>query len=260
MAIKRATVLLSAIFSLAISTVLPAAASAKDTAMSEHGNVILVHGAWADGSSWSKVVPLLIARGLHVTAVQMPLTSFADDVATVQRALALETGPTILVGHSYGGAVITEAGNDAKVTGLVYVAAFAPDAGQSAGSLQGGAPPAPMGAQLRPDAQGFLKLTKEGVYDDFAQDLGPDEKAALFAAQAPTNVKSLGGNVTTAAWHSKPSWYVIASNDRAIPPALEATMAKTLGATITTLASSHVAMLSHPQAVADVIIQAVDHK
>jgi pimeloyl-ACP methyl ester carboxylesterase len=171
-------------------------------------NVILVHGAWADGSSWSKVVPLLNAKGYRVTAVQLPLTSLADDAATVKRAIALQNGPVVLVGHSYGGVVITEAGNDAKVSALVYVAAFAPDNGQSAGALAGSMPPAPMGAEAKPDAEGFLSLSKKGVFEDFAQDVPDADKAVLFAAQAPTNVKSLGGNVSTAAWHSKPSWYI----------------------------------------------------
>src|SRR5882724_12963880 len=126
-------------------------------------NVVIVHGAWADGSSWSKVIPLLLAKGLRVTAVQLPLTSLKDDVATVKRALALEDGPTVLVGHSYGGVVITEAGNDPKVSALVYIAAFAPDAGQSVGSLGASAEPVPMGAEARPDAHGFLKITEAGV-------------------------------------------------------------------------------------------------
>ncbi len=259
MIIKSAMALLAASLSLAMSAVFPSTASAKENAMSRQANVILVHGAWADGSSWSKVIPLLVARGVNVTAVQLPLTTLDDDVATVKRALALETGPTILVGHSYGGAVITEAGNDPKVSGLVYVAAFAPDAGQSAGSMQSGAPPAPMGAQLKPDAQGFLKLSREGVFEDFAQDLSPEEKLVLFAAQSPTNAKSLGGVITTAAWRGKRSWYIIASQDRAIPPELEAIMAKTLGADTISLPSSHVAMLSHPKEVAAVIMKAVDH-
>src|SRR3984885_6932755 len=123
-------------------------------------NIILVHGAWADGSSWSKVIPLLNAKGLHVTAVQLPLTSLADDAATVKRAIALESGPVVLVGHSYGGAVITEAGTDAKVSALVYVAAFAPDSGQSAGALNATGTPAPLGAESKPDAEGFISLTK----------------------------------------------------------------------------------------------------
>lgn len=222
-------------------------------------NVILVHGAWADGSSWSKIVPLLAAKGLNVTAVQLPLTSFADDVATVKRALALETEPVVLVGHSYGGAVITEAGNDAKVSALVYVAAFAPDAGQSAGSLSAAVPAPPMGAEVRPDSQGFLKLTRTGVYDDFAQDVTPAEKLELFSAQAPTSASSLGGVITTAAWRSKPSWYIVAAEDRAIPPTLEASMAQTIKAKTTTVKGSHLIMLSKAPAVAAVIQDAAAH-
>jgi pimeloyl-ACP methyl ester carboxylesterase len=223
-------------------------------------NVILVHGAWADGSSWSKVIPLLNAKGLNVVAVQLPLTSLADDAATVKRAVALEDGPVLLVGHSYGGAVITEAGNDPKVSGLVYVAAFAPDDGQSAGSLGATMAPPPLAAEVKPDSEGFLKLSKNGIYESFAQDLSASEKAILYAAQAPTNAKSLGGNITNAAWHSKPSWYIVASNDRAIQPDLEASMARKIHATTTTVASSHVPMLSHPDAVAAVIEHAAGLK
>jgi pimeloyl-ACP methyl ester carboxylesterase len=216
-------------------------------------SIILVHGAWADGSSWSKVIPLLTAKGFNVTAVQLPLTSLADDAATVKRALALETGPVVLVGHSYGGAVITEAGNDPKVAALVYVAAFAPDVGQSAGSVGASVPPPPMAAEIRPDSQGFLKLTRTGVENDFAQDVTPAEKLELYSAQAPTNAKSLGGNISAPAWRSKPSWYIVAAHDRAIPPTLEATMAKTIGAKTTTVQGSHLIMLSKASAVAAVI-------
>jgi pimeloyl-ACP methyl ester carboxylesterase len=226
----------------------PLAASSAPTK-----NVILVHGAWADGSSWARVIPLLTAKGLNVTAVQLPLTSLADDAATVRRAIALETGPVVLVGHSYGGAVITEAGNDPKVAALVYVAAFAPDAGQSAGSLSASVPPPPLAAEIRPDSQGFLRLTESGVDNDFAQDLTPAEKLELYAAQAPTNVNSLGGAISTPAWRSKPSWYIVASEDRAIPPALEAAMAKTIGATTTTVQGSHLIMMSKASDVAAVI-------
>lgn len=149
--------------------------------MAKASNIVLIHGAWADGSSWSKVVPLLLARGSGVTAVQLPLRSLKDDVATAKRALALEDGPTVLVGHSYGGVVITEPGNDPKVSPLVYIAAFGPDAGQSASSLGATAEPAPMGAQVRPDAQGFLKLTEAGVKNDFAQDLSATETERAMA-------------------------------------------------------------------------------
>jgi pimeloyl-ACP methyl ester carboxylesterase len=219
-------------------------------------NVLLVHGAWADGSSWSKVVPLLEEKGLHVVAVQIPLTSFADDVAATQRAIALEDGPVLLVGHSYAGAVITEAGNDPKVAGLVYVSAVAPDKRESAFGLITSTP-TPVGAELRPDTSGFLKLTSKGIAEDFAQDLSAKEIAVLDATQVPTNVAAMKGEITAPAWKSKPSWYVIAANDRTISPTLEAAQAKRIGATTSTVASSHVVMLAHPSEVANVILNAV---
>src|ERR1700677_624121 len=159
-------------------------------------NIVLVHGAWADGSCWAKVIALLQAKGFHVVAVQNPLTSLADDVAATKRIIALQDGPVILVGHSYAGVVITEAGNDPKVVGLVYVAAFAPAEGESINSVTKPYPPAPLGSELRPDAQGFLKVTPEGIANDFAQDLSPAEKKLLFATQGPTNIAALQGNVT----------------------------------------------------------------
>jgi pimeloyl-ACP methyl ester carboxylesterase len=224
--------------------------------MVKASNIILVHGAWADGSSWSKVIPLLLARGLHVTAVQLPLTSLRDDVATAKRAIALENGPIVLVGHSYGGVVITEAGNDPNVVGLVYIAAFAPDAGQSVGSLGASGKPAPMGSEVRPDSQGFLKLTEAGVKNDFAQDLTPVERSILFAAQAPIASIALGENVSTAAWKTKPSWYLVATADRAIQPDLERAMAKTIKAKTIEVDASHVAMLARPKETANLILEA----
>jgi pimeloyl-ACP methyl ester carboxylesterase len=219
---------------------------------------VLVHGAWADGSSWSKVIPLLEAKGLHVVSVQNPLTSLADDVAATKRAIALQDGPVILVGHSYGGAVITEAGNDPKVVGLVYVAAFAPGDGESVGSISKPYPPTPLGGELRPDAQGFLSVTPKGIAEDFAQDLSDAEQQILTATQGPTNAADFGATITTAAWKTKPSWFVIAGNDRAIPPELEKSEAATMKATSITVATSHVAMLSHPKEVAELIEQAAN--
>jgi pimeloyl-ACP methyl ester carboxylesterase len=217
--------------------------------------VILIHGAWADGSSWSKVILLLEAKGLHVVAVQIPLTSFADDVSATQRAIDLEDGPVLLVGHSYGGAVITETGNDPKVAGLVYVSAVAPDKGESAFGLITSVA-TPIGSELRPDKSGFLKLTPKGIAEDFAQDLSSKEIAVLTATQVPTSVTAMKGEITTPAWKSKPSWYIIAAHDRAISPDLEAAQAKRIGATTTTASSSHVIMLAQPAKVADVIFDA----
>lgn len=219
-------------------------------------NIVLVHGAFADGSSWAKVIPLLEAAGLHVVAVQNPLTSLQDDVAAVQRAIALQDGPVILVGHSYGGAVISEAGTDSKVAGLVYVAAFAPDAGQAVGELGKEFPPPPGGAEIRPDASGFLSLTVKGVEEDFAQDLPKSQRRILAATQGPTSGACFGAKLTNAAWKSKPTWYVVAANDRMIAPDLERQFAKTMKAKTITVPSSHVPMLSQAQKVAELIIDA----
>ena len=191
------------LLALFLLAALPVAADAPKPAVR---NVVLVHGAWADGSSWAKVIPLLEAAGLRVVAVQNPLTSLQDDVAAVQRAIALQDGPVLLVGHSYGGAVITEAGTDPKVAGLVYVAAFAPDAGQAVGELGKEFPPAPGGAEIRPDASGFLMMTPKGIEEDFAQDLPKTERKILAATQGPTNGAAFGARLANAAWKTKPTW------------------------------------------------------
>jgi pimeloyl-ACP methyl ester carboxylesterase len=219
-------------------------------------NIVLVHGAWADGSCWSKVIALLQAKGFHVVAVQNPLTSLADDVAATKRIIALQDGPVILVGHSYAGVVITEAGNDPKVVGLVYVAAFAPGDGESINSVSKPYPPAPLGSELRPDAQGFLTATPKGIAEDMAQDLSAGEQQILTATQGQTAAAVFGATVTTAAWKRKPSWAVIAANDRAIPPALEKDEATAVKATSITVAANHLVMLSHPKEVAKLIEQA----
>ena len=219
-------------------------------------NIVLVHGAWADGSCWSRVIGLLEAKGFHVAAVQNPLTSLADDVAATKRIIALQDGPVILVGHSYAGVVITEAGNDPKVVGLVYVAAFAPGEGESINSVSKAYPPAPLGSELRPDAQGFLTATRKGIAEDMAQDLPGREQEILTATQGQTAAAVFGATVTTAAWKSKPSWALIAGNDRAIPPELEKDEAATIKATSIIVPANHLAMLSHPREVAELIEQA----
>jgi pimeloyl-ACP methyl ester carboxylesterase len=224
--------------------------------MSKISTVILVHGAWADGSSWCKVIPLLLAKGLSVTAVQLPLTTLADDAATVRRAVALMQGPVLLVGHSYGGVVITEAGVDPKVAGLVYIAAFAPKAGESGGSLLASVPPSPMASEFQPDAEGFVKLSRVGFLSHFASDLPDAEKVPLYTAQAPTSVKALGGTVSAPAWKAKPSWYLLATEDHAIPPVLQRTMAGAIDARTVEVASGHLAMLSHPHEVVALILRA----
>lgn len=219
-------------------------------------NIVLVHGAWADGSSWSKVVPILEVKGFHVACVQNPLTSLADDVAATNRTIDAQDGPVLLVGHSYGGAVITEAGNNPKVVGLVYIAAFAPDAGESAGSLAKPYGPTPGVGEIRPIEDGFLVLTPKGVLEDFAPDLPLAEKTLLIATQGPTRGAALGATITTAAWRAKPSWFVVASNDRMISPEQERATAKRMNAKTLTLATSHVAMLAKPKEVSDFIAEA----
>lgn len=220
-------------------------------------NIVLVHGAFADGSNWSKVIPLLQTNGYKVTSVAIPLTSFKDDVTATKRALAAQDGPVILVGHSYGGVVITEAGNDPKVVGLVYVAAFAPDAGQSIVDVSRGFAK-PIGLEkLVPQPDGFRLLSPEGIETGFAQDLSREEQGLLIAVQPHTAGSLFAAEPTEAAWHNKPSWYIIASNDHMIAPENEASMARQIKAITTTLPSCHVVMLSHPKEVAKVIEETV---
>jgi pimeloyl-ACP methyl ester carboxylesterase len=219
-------------------------------------HVVLVHGAWADGSSWSKIMTILQANAVSVTAVQLALQTLAADVATVKRAVALQDGPVVLVGHSYGGAVITEAGNDPKVAGLVYVAAFAPGDGESVGSLGQSYPPAPLAAEFRPDAEGYLSLSAKGFAEDFAQDLPASEIRVLCASQGPTHAAVFGARVSNAAWKTKPSWFVVAEQDRAIPPELEKAAAERMKATTISLAASHLVMISHAAEVAGFIEKA----
>jgi len=220
-------------------------------------NIVLVHGAWADGSSWAKIIPILQKKGFHVTAVHLPFTTLAEDVAAVKRTLALQDGPVLLVGHSYGGAVITEAGNDPKVAGLLYVAAFAPDSGQSAGDLNNEFPAPPGDEEFRPDAQGFLRLTDKGIAEDFAPDLPPAEAKILAATQGQVSgPNELGAKVTKAAWRDKPSFYIVADYDRMISPELETRLSEEMHAETIHIPSSHVPMLSHPTQVADFIAKA----
>jgi pimeloyl-ACP methyl ester carboxylesterase len=219
-------------------------------------NIVLVHGAWADGSSWSKVLPLLWAQGLHAVAVQNPLSSIADDVASTNRLINAQDGPVLLVGHSYGGAVITEAGNNPKVAGMVYVAAFAPEEGETLGGMASKFPTPPAYSEFRQVEDGYLVLTEKGVRESFAQDLSPAEQSLVFAVQGATHSALLGTPIKKAAWHSKPSWFVIASNDRTIAPEQEISTAKRMGAKTLTVASSHLAMLAKPEEVAAFVIEA----
>src|SRR5258705_7288484 len=246
-------------YSVCLACALTASAhrSQAEAAESTVKNVVLVHGAFADGSSWAKVIPLLEAKGLHVTAVQNPLSSLADDVAATERAIANQDGPVILVGHSWAGIAISEAGNDPKVAGLVYVAAIVPDEGQSANDVLKPYPPPPGFAEAKPDAAGFLSLTRKGIDEDFVPELSPAEKAIVYATQGPWNSACLADKVSSPAWKSKPSW-LIAVDDRMLPPEYELAVSKHIRATTTTLATGHVPMLSQPKEVADVIIEAAN--
>jgi pimeloyl-ACP methyl ester carboxylesterase len=219
-------------------------------------NVVIVHGAFADGSSWARVIPLLQAHGMHVIAVQNPLTSFEDDVAATKRAIASVPGPIVLVGHSWGGAVITQVGNDPKVAALVYVAAGAPDRGQTFAQMQQPFPAPPVATEIKVGPTGFLSLTDTGVNDDLAPDLPLAERHVLGATQGDWAAKSLNEKITIAAWRTKPSWFVVARNDRMINPNLERFLAKRMNAHTTILDSSHVAMLAKPAEVAAVILAA----
>ena len=217
-------------------------------------NIILVHGAWADGSSWSSVIGQLQAKGYNVTAPQFPLTTMADNVAKLKQVLALQTGPTILVGHSFGGQIMTALGADApNVVGLVYIAAFGLDEGESIGKLLEGAPPTPALAHLVIDKQGFAWLPQEDFVKHFAADVDPAQASVMYAVQQPILAASLGEAMTVPTWKTVPSWYMVATNDEAIPPDAERLFAKRMGATVVEVASSHVPMVARPDDVTKLI-------
>ena len=218
--------------------------------------VVLVHGAFADGSSWNKVIPLLQAQGLNAVAVQNPLTSLEDDVAFARRVIDAQTGPVVLVGHSWGGSVITQAGGHDKVKALVYVAAFAPSL-NTAPVVDTKDFPAPPGfAHFIPDADGFLTLPADAIARDFAQDVSAEEANLIHATQGAVRGANFEQPVTVAAWTTKPSWYIVAANDRMIDPGAQRALAKKIAATTTELPTSHVPMVSDPEAVAKVIVEA----
>ena len=233
----------------------PQSAPAQSTAKGVK-NIVLVHGAFADGSSWSKVIPLLQAKGLNVIAVQNPLTSLEDDVAATKRAIALMDGPVLLVGHSYGGMVVTEAGNDPKVAGLLYVCALIPNDQQSVGDVVSAFPAAPGSAEFKQDASGFLSLSSKGINSYFAQDLPEEERQVIFATQVPWAAVATTRKISNAAWKTKPSWAIIGIDDYMVPAELARAEAKMIKAKTIELQSSHVPMVSQPTKVADFIISA----
>jgi pimeloyl-ACP methyl ester carboxylesterase len=241
-----------------VASVASAAALLAGTAQAAPAikNVVLVHGGFVDGSGWEGVYNVLSKDGYKVTVVQNPTTSLADDVAVTRRAIAAQDGPVILVGHSYGGVVITESGNDPKVKALVYIAAFAPDKGESVNSLIANPPPGAAQPPILPPQDGFLFLDREKFAAAFAADVKPAQAAFMANSQVPWGVAALTGQVTTPAWKSRPSWYLVTADDRMIPAPAQRQMASRAGAAAVETAGSHAIYVSNPQVVARLIEQA----
>src|ERR1022692_2645547 len=219
-------------------------------------NIVLVHGGFVDGSGWEGVYKALKKDGYTVAIVQNPTISLADDVAVTKRAIAAQNGPVILVGHSYGGAVITEAGNDPKVAGLVYITAFAPDKGESVSSLIKDPPPGAPVPPIQPPQDGYLLLDRAKFPAAFAGDVSPDAASFMADSQVPWGVEALSGAITQPAWRTKPSWYLVSTEDRMIPPDAQRAMSKRAGSTVVEVKGSHAVYVSQPQAVAHFIEKA----
>jgi pimeloyl-ACP methyl ester carboxylesterase len=226
-----------------------------DTTRTTARNVVLVHGAYADGSSWAAVIPFLLEAGLNVTAVQNPLTTLDDDVAATRRAIALHDGPTVLAGHSWAGTVITEAGVDDAVSALVYVAARAPDVGEDYGALAATFPTPPASAGLT-HANGFAQLSQDAFLADFANGVDPEQAKVLYAVQGPISDTLFASRTTAAGWHAKPTWYAVSKQDRTTSPELERFLAARMGATTIEVDSGHLSLVTHPQEIAGLILQA----
>ncbi len=231
--------------------------SAKENNRMAKTHIVLVHGAFADGSSWNKIIPLLVAKGYDVTAVQNPMTSVADDVATTKRVIDAQVGPTVVVGHSYGGCVITQAASGAKnVKALVYLAAFAPDEGQTNGEMLGQYGEPPVQKLLRPDAAGFVYIDRKEFHAAFCGDLNEEEAIIMSVTQKPVAGGTFGEKCTVAAWKEFPTFYQISENDKTLKPEMEEALAKKMNATVLRLKSSHVAFKSHPKEIAAFIEKA----
>ncbi|MFE6166033.1 alpha/beta fold hydrolase [Streptomyces sp. NPDC056486] len=225
----------------------------------EARNVVLVHGGFADGSGWQGVYDILKRDGYDVSIVQNPTVSLAGDVAAVRLVLDALDGQAVLVGHSYGGAVISEAGTHPKVASLVYIAAFAPDKGESVGTLIADPPPGAPVPPILPPRDGFLFLDREKFADSFAADLPPEQSAFMADSQVPWGVEAVSGAVAEPAWRVRPSWYLVATEDRMIPPPAQRTMSQRAGSQVVEVAASHAVYVSHPAEVADVIKRAAGH-
>src|SRR5271170_3997882 len=229
-------------------------AQTKSTAVVK--NIVLVHGGLVDGSGWKDVYKILKKDGYSVAIVQEPTISLPDDVAVTKRVIEGQNGPVILVGHSYGGVVITEVGNDPKVAGLVYVTAFAPDKGESAASLIKNAPQGAPAPPILPPQDGYLFLDKAKFPASFAADVSPDVASFMADSQVPWGVEALSGAISQPAWRTKPSWYLVSTEDKMIPPDAQRAMAKRAGSTVVEVKGSHAVYVSQPQAVAHLIEQA----
>jgi len=247
---KRSLIVAALFATTAFANAADVPAAAADT------TIVLVHGAFADGSSWDKVIPLLHAKGYKVVAVQNPLSSLADDVAATRRVVDAQTGKVVLVGHSWGGTVITEAGTSDKIKALVYVAAFAPSEGEASGNLGKDYAVPPGVPTLQQDATGYLWLPADSVAKNFAQDVPAATARMIAATQGPIAAKAFADTTTVAAWKNKANYYIVADQDRMIAPELQQAFAKKINAVTTTLPTSHVPMVSQPAKVADVIIAA----
>lgn len=247
------------IFAASLLVLASTAITSAQTATSTKPTIVFVHGIWADGSSWSEEITTLQSKGYNVLSVENPVTSLADDVAATKKLIDLAPGNVILVGHSWGGFVITQAGNDPKVVGLVYAAAFAPDADETVPSLSANAPQTELGKYFVPSG-GSLFLSKDGIKTVFAADVSAKQQGLIYATQVPAPQTLFGEKSGAPAWKQKPSWYIVAKSDKAINPELERFMAKRINAKTTEIESSHVVLVSHAKEVVAIIEEAANAK
>jgi pimeloyl-ACP methyl ester carboxylesterase len=245
---RKRSLIVTAVITIFAAFAIPCAAQAQTPVK----NIVLVHGAFADGSGWEGVYNILKKKGYNVSVVGNPNTSLTNDVEATKLVLARQNGPVILVGHSYGGAIITDAGNATNVAGLVYVSAFAPDANETLLSLLHSGPPAPNSGILPPE-NGFVWYDKAKYHSGFCADLSAEKAAFMYDSQIPVSASVFGSSISQAAWRTKPSWYVVATEDQTIPPDAERFMAKRAGSKVTEIKGSHVVFISQPKAVAEVI-------